>query len=255
LRYLLIVIIGCFVQLLSAQSVREKVPSYFGIQLRPLIPGDFLGRSELILQQGTFKTTVSQRMGYSFGASVRVGLTDLISLETGISQVKRNYDLSFEYVDSNLFATNTLSILNYDIPLNALIYIRLSDKIYMNGSLGMSMMISPSNVGKSSEPSTNGAHRFILEGRRYGRFIPELNANIGFELRTEKNGIFYIGGTGKVPFKAIYQLAGVYEFQSSNQKIIVVGDLIGTYLALDFRYYFPHVKKKGIQFIPGPIEQ
>jgi len=198
---------------------------------------------------------MTQRLGYSFGASVRVGLTELISLETGINQVERNYNLAFSYPDSSLSATNTLSIINYDIPFNALVYIRLSDKIYMNGSLGFSFVYTPTDVRKNTYPSTQGAHLFIVEGRRKARFSFEMNANIGFELRTEKKGIFYFGGTGKIPFAPIFTMASVYEFQGSNNKIISVADLIGTYLAFDIRYYFPNVKNKGTQFIPGPIEQ
>ncbi len=238
-----------------AQSKKERFPSYFGLQFRPLIPGDFLGKSELQLNNGTFKSTMQQRLGYSFGASIRVGLTELISLETGINQVQRKYNLAFSYPDSSLSATSTLNILHYDIPANALIYIKLSEQIYMNSSLGVSFVYAPSDVRKNIYPSTNGSHMFILEGRRNNRFAFEMNANIGFEWRTEKNGIFYVGGTGKIPFSTIFKIASVYEYQTSTNKIIATDDLVGTYLAFDIRYYFPTVKNKGTQFKPGPIEQ
>jgi len=230
---------------------KEKFPSYFGLQFKPLIAGNFLGSSQLKLNNEQFFAVVNQKFGYTFGANVRIGLTKLISLETGINQVVRNYNIDFSIPDSNLYVQNDISFLNYDIPFNALIYIQLSDKIFMNGSLGGSMVYNPSDV--ATKLALQGGNVFIQEGRRFSKVGFEMNANFGGEYRTEKNGIFYVGISGRIPLKPIYQIAAVYERQSYSK--VAVGNLIGTYISFDFRYYLPNIKNKGVQFIPGPIEQ
>lgn len=243
------------VSYLHAQQPRpekkEKFPSYFGVQLKPLIPGDFLGTSQLKLNDQQFYATFTQKLGYSFGATVRIGITKLISLETGINQVQRNYNIDFSIPDSNLYAKNDFGIINYDIPVNALFYIQLSEKFFMNASLGGSLVYNPTNV--ATKLSLDKGNVFIHEGRRYSRTGFETNANFGVELRTEKSGIFYLGISGRVPVKPIFQVAAVYERQS--YKRVAFGDMSGTYLSFDIRYYFPNIRNKGPQFRPGPVEQ
>lgn len=235
----------------AQQEKKEKVPSYFGIQFKPLIPGDFLGKSKLDLNADQLYATFTQKFGYSFGASVRVGLTKLISLETGINQVQRHYNVDFSIPDSGLYMRNDFGLVNYDIPVNVLFYIQLSDQTFMNASLGGSLVYNPSDVATTGTPG--GAHVFNHEGRRISRVAFEINGNVGFELRTEKSGIFYLGGSGRIPLKPIFDVAAVYENKSYRK--VAVGSLIGTYLSLDLRYYLPNVKNKGVQFVKGPIEQ
>jgi hypothetical protein len=230
---------------------RDKFPSYFGFQYKPLFAGDFLGTSTTVLSEGSYTATVKQKFGYSFGATVRVALTRYISLETGINLVQRNYGVSYAYPDSSLTANGRLSMLNYDVPLNGLVYIQLSENMYMNTSLGVSAVYRPSNVFDTTlvEPYDI----FALEGRRTSTVGVEMNANVGFEYRTESSGIFYIGISGRVPFKPIYEIAGIY--QNGSKKVVAFGQLTGTYLSLDFRYFFPNTRNRGTQFKPGPIEQ
>ena len=229
----------------------EKFPSYFGLQFKPLIAGNFLGSSQLKLREGNFSATVNQTFGYTFGASVRIGLTKLISLETGLNQVQRNYSIDFSIPDSNLNAKNTIGFMNYDIPFNALIYIQLGKNLFMNTSMGGSMVYNPTDV--ASKIALEKGNVFNFEGRRFSKIGFEMNANIGMELRTSKSGIFYLGASGRIPIKPIYQVAAVYERQDHTQ--VAIGNLIGTYVAFDIRYYFPNIKNKGEQFIPGPIDQ
>lgn len=254
------ILLGIFIQLhffiAAQQPVRptlkkEKFPSYFGLQFKPLIPGDFLGKSTVELSQDELYAKFSQKYGYSFGASVRIGLTKLISLETGINMVQRNYDIDFAVADSNLYAKNSFGIINYDIPLNLLVYIQLTDKLFMNTSVGGSFIYNPTNV--ATKLTLDKGHAFIHEGRRSSKAAVDFNANVGMEWRTEKSGIFYIGLTGKVPFKPIFKIAAIYSKGSYTKTAI--GDITGSYLSLDFRYYFPNIAPKGKQFIHGPIDQ
>ena len=251
--HLLLAILCCLYSGFSnaQQEKKEKVPSYFGVQFKPLIPGDFLGKSKLDLNADQFYATITQKFGYSFGASVRVGLTKLISIETGINQVQRYYNVNFSIPDSGLYQKDDFGIVNYDIPLNVLFYIQLSEKIFMNASLGGSVVYNPSDIATSATPG--GLHEFKQEARRLSKVGFEINGNVGFEFRTEKSGIFYLGGSGRIPLKPIFDVASVYEYK--NYKKVAIGSLIGTYLSLDIRYYLPNIKNKGTQFMKGPIEQ
>lgn len=254
------ILLGCIIQLhffSAAQDVaparlkKEKFPSYFGLQFKPLIPGDFLGKSVVEIKQDQLYAKFTQKFGYSFGASVRIGFTKLISLETGINMVQRNYNIDFAVADSNIYAKNTFGTVSYDIPVNLLIYIQLSDKIFMNTSFGGSFIYNPTNV--ATKVTLDKGHSFVHEGRRASKAAVDFNANVGMEYRTEKNGIFYIGLTGKVPFQPIYKIAAIYSKGSYSK--IATGELTGTYLSLDFRYYLPNIAPKGKQFIHGPVDQ
>ena len=229
---------------------RERFPSYFGFQFKPLIPGDFLAKSQISVSNGTFSGLFTQKYGYSFGAMTRVGVTKLISFETGINQVKRNYDIDFSYPDSSLYGSANFGIISYDIPINAMIYIQLSEKFFTNASLGTSFVYYPSNVGVVL-PVDNKV-TFIGEGKRKRLFDFEINANYGFELRTEKNGFFYLGASAKIPLAPIFKVAAVYEFPGETS-VAAVGEVNGAYLSLDIRYFFPNVKSKGKNTPDGPI--
>ncbi len=234
-----------------AKLIKEKFPSYFGLQFKPLIPGDFLGKSSFEIKQDELSAKYSQKYGYSFGASVRIGLTKLISLETGINMVQRNYSIDFAVPDSNLYAQSRFGTVNYDIPLNLLVYIQLSENLFMNTSFGGSFIYNPTNV--ATKLTLDKGHAFIHEGRRTAKAAVDFNANVGMEWRSEKSGVFYVGVTGKIPFKPIFDVAAIYSKGSYTK--IAIGEMTGTYLSLDFRYYLPNISPKGKQFIHGPIEQ
>ncbi len=240
----------------NAQPKKERVPSYFGFQVRPVFPTRFIGEPELTVDQTDpeavfMTTTISQRLGYSFGATVRAGLTKLIALETGINFTQRNFDLSMSVPDSSISGTNDLSFISYDIPINALFYIRLAEQWYMNASLGVAVNFAPTNIGVQTNPI--GFHYFTHTGILTSKVGFDLNANVGFEFRTEKSGFFYVGGSGRVPFSSIFTLATNYRFQGYSSS--TYGEVDGSFLSIDFKYFFPNIKNKGEQFKPGPIVQ
>ena len=112
------------------QKKKERVPSYFGLQLRPIFPTQFIGSSTTTFQQNEgesvlYSSTLKQKIGYSFGGTVRVGLTKLIAIETGINFYQRNFGIDIEVPDSSIMATNDIRFISYDVPLNALFYICL----------------------------------------------------------------------------------------------------------------------------------
>lgn len=234
-----------------AQVKKEKVPSYFGFQVRPIFPTRFIGDPVLELNKDGYYTKLSQKLGYSFGGTVRAGITKLIALETGINFNERHFDLEMSYADSNSYATDDLTFIEYDIPINGLVYIRLADQWYMNASLGVAMTFKPTDVRVVNKPG--GYHYYSHIGLVDRKTGFALNANVGFELRTKKSGFFYIGGSGRVPFTPLFNLIADYSYQSANE-IRVIGEVDGSFLSIDFKYFFPNIKNKGQQFQDGPIE-
>lgn len=234
-----------------AFAQREKVPSYFGVQVRPVFPTDFGGARSLTLSDSNFTSTISQTLGYSFGVTIRAGITKLIAFETGLNFTQRNFNLSMSLSDTNVSAKDTWSLVNYDIPLNALVYVQLSQKIYMNTSLGGVVTYSPTDIIKKTE--TGGKHSFENYGA-VNKVGFNFNANVGFEYRTEKKGFFYIGGSMRVPLTPSFTWLSAHMIQQHTDYTVVNGKMKAGYVSIDLKYFFPNIKQKGVQPKKGPIE-
>lgn len=247
----LIVLQILFVSFCDGQNLAKEKNNYFGFQLRPLVPLSVVGDRPIELNASNFYSTLSPSLGYSYGGVVRIGFSQLLAIETGLNYTNRNYNISYEVPDSSLQGIGDLTYTNFDIPVNFLVYIKLSEKFYMNSSLGLSMIYYPSNVRTVINPF--GKHQFIFEGRRASFFSLDLNSNIGFEYRTSKMGYFYIGASGKIPFSPVLKIASEYRYDT--EKNVAFGEINGFQLALDIKYFFPYVRSKGSQFKTGPIEQ
>lgn len=247
---LLVILVVLFAFSSNGQVKKIAPPSYFGLHVRTIFPTQFIGSNSLTLEQDGFNSTISQRIGYSFGGTVRVGLTELISIETGLNFTQRYYSIDFSVPDSNISGTGGFGFIEYDMPLNALFYIKLSEKWYMNASLGLSLTFKPTNVQTIEQPF--GYHKFIYTGLLRSKAGIDANANFGVEYRTEKNGFFYIGGSARVPFSPLFDMIASYEWQGKKNR--VYGEIDGSYLSIDFKYFFPNVRTKGLQFQNGPIE-
>lgn len=255
----LVVFICLFSFAVFSQSETKTSTLSFGFQYKPIIPANIFGSGKFTMDDGPFRGTVAPKFGHSFGGIIRVQFTKLIALETGINYVRRDFNLNWDVPDSSIAETGDVGIVNYDIPLNLLLFVRLSDKFYMNASMGVSMMMFASDVRVGNPIGLN--HNVTFEGRRRGWFQGGLNANVGFEYRMKKAGSIYLGASFKLPFTNIMNVAMDYEKEST--KYVGFGDLKGAYLTLDLRYFFkPMVIKRGKKKKKserpkemGPIEQ
>lgn len=233
-------------------SQREKFPSYFGVQFRPLFPTSMGGSKSLDLKGENYIFHLNQTTGYSFGGTVRKGITKLIAFESGLNYTQRNFNLAMSLSDTNVFATDTWSFISYEIPLNALIYIQMSQEIFMNSSMGLALRFSPTDIKKITE--TGGPNSFTNYGFYSNKIGLNLNANVGFEYRTKKSGFFYFGGSICVPFKHILNLETIHSVTKKTHNTRLYGDIAGNYIALDVKYFFPLIHKKGEQPLKGPID-
>ncbi|MBI1835685.1 MAG: hypothetical protein HYR91_00315, partial [Flavobacteriia bacterium] len=216
-----------------------------------IIPSSFLGEQKFDVSDQNFTTTFYQKVGYSYGATIRIGLTKLLAFETGINYNKRNFGIKASLIDSNFYEKNNISFVNYDIPLNGLVYIQMSERFYANVSMGAMLSFGSSNIKKVYYFS--GVNNFIHEGQLARRTNINVNASIGFEYRTEKKGYFYFGGSAVVPIAPLFYLFNYYRYSES---VINVNKhpVKGSYMTIDLKYFFPNIKNKGTQFTKGPID-
>ena len=233
-------------------SQSNKVPSYFGIHYKSIFPNNFVGSKTVTLSNQEFTSTCTQKRGYSIGATVRAGITNLIAFETGINLIHRNFNLQMSVADSNQYAERDLGFLTYDIPLNCLIYIKLNKTWYANASLGLSAVYKPSTIGGVN--NLEGSHSFIHTGYvdYKKKFTADFNGNIGFEFRSKNSGFFYLGGAVQIPLEPLFYLAGMYKYQ--GYEITDIDSVNGSFFSLDLKYFFPITKSNGSPFKPGPIE-
>src|SRR5690606_26487085 len=63
----------------------------FGIQAKPVIPFRFFDPLTTA-ERPNVRGEIELDGGFAFGMSVRVGITNAVSLETGIGQIQRRYD-------------------------------------------------------------------------------------------------------------------------------------------------------------------
>ena len=221
-------------QLQTANCFAQRSAT-FGIQFKPIFPVGFLGTGKQTVQVDSvnMKFDLALQGGWNFGMVIRKNMTKLLALETGINYVKRKYHM--DAIDEDYSESSEFRIIGYEIPLSLLAYIRLGEYIFMNASLGASADMYASNVQSS------GMYHSTLTVRNH-TFQAAIIANLGWELRTDKSGYFYLGASLHRPFD--YELTTKVHYDRDPKELDVYQPLSGSYLTLDVRYFFPEGPKK-----------
>lgn len=227
-----------FLFLSSVQLFAQEGSTRFGLQYKPIIPNRLIGTYDLDFSIDQMEASLQQKLGHSYGMIVRYGLTDAFALETGLNYTHRRFGLNWAVPDSGYSATDVLSIVSYELPLRALVFIRLGEGLYMNTSLGASLTMFSSDVSVFQSIGAN--EYFLQEGAYRSKVQGAFLANVGFEYRTRDAGYFYIGSSYHLPFSPIMDIAMSYEYP--NGDAARVGSLRGSYLTLDLRYFLPENK-------------
>jgi hypothetical protein len=224
--------------LVSGYATAQKGVTTFGIQVKPVIPVEIFDPLTSV-ERPNLKGTVELTGGNAFGMSIRVGLTNTLSFETGIGQIKRSYTFGLTNDTSGFSGSGQVRYVGYEIPITGLAFIRLGERVWMNTALGFSLDMYPSDVRSDLE---NG--QIYIFRRRWVQM--GVLGNIGVEYRTERSGSFYVGATFHRPFNdmAVAELTylGPNFFPYSMRTV-----LDGSYLTLDLRYYFhedPEARRK-----------
>jgi hypothetical protein len=240
----LILIILCAVLSVSAWAQQEDKYKFWtaGLHVRPLIPSNFLQTSTIEVRGNPddgneyMRMVIDQRMGFSFGMVVRKNFTQRFAMETGVNYVRRNYTVSATDLDSSITTALDYSLAGYEVPLMALVYIRLAEQVYMNTALGVAVDIMARSVTSSE--------RYFDHYTAIRKVNGAVVANLGVEYRTVNSGTIYIGATYHQPTGPIGDTKINYFRETQFVDSSLETPLNGTYLTLDLRYYFHEGDKR-----------
>lgn len=229
--------------LVLAPAMAQRGVATVGVQLKPVIPLKFfdpLTTTEMPHVKGSLELTG----GFSFGMNVRVGITNSVSLETGISQIVRRYRFGLQNDTAGVDEEGLVRYVGYEIPVMGLVYIRLGERTWMNAALGFSFDMYPSDV-----------QRDVPSGRVYifrrNWVQTGIIGNMGVEYRTDKIGTFYLGATYHRPFNDM-AVADVTYYGPWFYPYVQRTSLDGSYLTVDLRYYFHEDPNKERLRMPQP---
>lgn len=223
----------------EVSNKKRTISTSFGVQTRAILPIDYLTKNIYSTTSLQFESTIFQKSGFSFGGVVRTNITNTFALETGINFTQRRFDLNVAIADSNIFIAQDMTFIEYDIPINALFYIPMSEKFFLNTSVGVALSYKPTNTRVNLRHENT--HYFNLYGFRNKSVGFSLNANAGLEYRTKKNGSFYLGGAIRFPFAQLFEYVAFYN--SETESDIGTHSIDGSFIALDFKYLLPFKKK------------
>jgi hypothetical protein len=227
----------CLVALLIASAniswAQKKQGTTFGFQLKPIIPVNYFNAGPQTISDSTVEINIAPKTGMSFGVLIRQQITKSIAIESGISSVRRNYDISSTGLTYDTTDQSDFGFISYQIPIQGLVYIQLSEKIFMNTTAGIGLDMYPSSVETKGE-------NYLLYNISYRQhwLSYSLLANLGFEYRTEKKGTFYLGASFNSPFRPIAESFFYYNYEGNKQSKLKTF-LNGNYLTLDLRFFFP----------------
>ncbi len=217
-----------FLALPGALTAQQGVTT-LGLQVKPVVPLSFFD-PRVEMQGGALRGSVELTGGFGFGMQVRHGFTRMLSLETGIHQVRRNYRWELLNDTVALDGSGRIRYVGYEVPVLLLVYIRLGERTWMNTALGASLDMYPSDAVTNTEDAR--AYLFRHDWLQLGAV-----GNIGFEFRTERSGYFYIGTTYHRAFDDM-AMAELAYFDANSVGHAVVTGLSGSYLTMDLRYFF-----------------
>lgn len=209
----------------------------FGFQLRPIVPNAYLNTDIETASLPNFTYTATSNVGMSFGSIIRKPIGKFWNLETGLNYVKRSYTLSFDLNDSvQVSSKQNMTFIAYEIPIQALIYVRLGKSWYMNASAGISFDFFPSETETfSSERVDSTYYDFSQKTFRIRWSALAAQSNLGFEYRTEKQGYYYLGASFHRPFGRIAGTQAVVESSSGSDRLWL--SLSGSYFSVDLKYF------------------
>ncbi len=210
-----------------------------GFQVRSISPVGVTGKNTYHISSNGFETRISQQAGFAIGAVIRTNLSEKFAIETSINFTHRRFNMEVSIPDSNVFGSSDMTFIEYDIPINAIMYTQLSDRMFLNSSLGVAIRYQPSDTRVFLYPEDR--HYFTLYGLRNNKIGGNFNASLGCEYRTEKAGSFYLGGSARLPFQSLFEYAATYNYDGNVTDISSRID--GSFLSLDVKYLLPIQKK------------
>ncbi|MFD1551064.1 PorT family protein [Putridiphycobacter roseus] len=240
MKSITLIVFFLFTFILHFSGFSQKGKTYVGIQYKPIVPNKFIGAYQQAYartETPSFEGEIVQKLGYVTGVTIRHGISKNISIETGINYVNRRFNISYDALDSNYQGNTDTKLINYNIPINALVYIQIGDQWYMNASGGANISFFPTIVG-SYVNLGDTKNYFFQESTPTNWLQFGVNANYGFEYRTKDAGVFYLGASYYLPFRPIVYSKMVWVNQSVNRHVIA--PINGSYFTVDLKYFIPN---------------
>jgi hypothetical protein len=252
MRLLLAII--CFIPFFSWSQAYNQLgkPNYFGFQYRHILPMQQMQSGSQNFSDSILQTELTPKDGYTFGGVLRYGLTDLISLETGLYYNQRNFSIQSTRTDSMLSVDQRLRFVQFEIPIQGNIGIQLSRSIYANAALGGAILYKPTSVATYINPSDKHEFRQVGLVDINKKLGFDIRTSIGFEYRNKKAGVFYLGGTAFVQLQPAFVLLSRYQYE--NFKQAAFGDVNASGFGFDLKYFIPYTRPGRLIFQQGPIE-
>ena len=200
-----------------------------GMSVKPVVPFSYVdpvARAERSNLSGSVELTG----GFAFGMAMRFGITNSISIEAGISQITRRYRFDLLNDTSGYADGDRVRFVGYEVPVTALVFIRLGERTYMNAALGLSVDAYPSDVQRDVDRG-----RIYVFRRNWAQI--GVVGNLGVEYRTDYSGIFYLGTTFHRPFNDM-AIANLTYYGPTFFNYDMATALNGGYFTVDLRYYF-----------------
>lgn len=214
----------------AEKACAQENVTTFGIQVRPIIPTQIFNSGFAAYSDEEWKIDIGPKFGMNFGMVVRHGFSKMWSLETGINFNTRNFSVDASFNDT-VFTDTDYKMISYEIPVKALVYIRMTEQWFVNTAFGLSANMYPSNIFTAD---TYFDHFTARTNWIQGAII----GNVGFEYRTKEKGYFYIGGTLHRPFSPIARSRITFHRLPSTTDGEAILDLTGNYFTVDLRYFF-----------------
>lgn len=234
-----VVACGFLFVLTSLFSFGQRDPLMVGVHFKPLFGSRFFntGPTTATDADNIVEIQLDLNPGTVMGAVIRRSFTDFWAFETGINYVRRNYTLTMRDLENGFSGTTDFRFVSYEIPALGLLYVQLAENAFVNASSGVSFDFFPTDV-------TTGNPDFSHLTYRRSWIQLGLNANLGFDYRTRKNGTFYIGASYHRPFQDITLTRFIYEKESIPHQVIA--RMNGNYVNIDFRYFLP-IREKTVE--------
>ena len=187
-----------------------------------------------------FNSTWQLSGGYGFGMSVRLQLTEMWNMESGISYTARKINYRLKDLKTDFTDDLDFKMVSYEIPLKGLVYLRLGENFYADVALGISADFYASNVEAVQNVGTDTSSiSYRTIGSKNSWIQMAAIGSLGFEYRTEESGFFYIGASYHASFSPIMSVGTLYYPEGPNQQYYssYIGSLDGAYFSIDLRYY------------------
>lgn len=226
----------------------ERFAITAGVEFRSLQNFSIFNLDSVVLidPDNNFRGVYELQDGIGFGGVVRIRLTKMWNLESGIYYTRRRYNFRIQDLQGPFVDQNQFRVISYEIPLKGLVYIQLGDQLFMNVALGVAFNFFASDIIRLER-------NYNFQGYKPAWVRFGVLGNVGFEWRTKESGYFYLGATWhQIPGEIMRTEVNYYRpstAEDANGQFEHVGRqrdfLDGTYFSIDLRYFIqPKVERK-----------